>query len=971
MTVDLSTPAALQGFGLGALTLSLNGNAVPMGDGVSIVQIADGTYQIQGLASSQTQPGNYVLTVDASQIFNPAGQAGSGTSSVSWFLDQSPPVASLFTTATAQTTPIPVTVLFSKPVSGFDAGEVQVGSALLTNFQGSGNLYSFDLTPTSPGVTVTASIPAGTARDAAGNVNTASSVFSLPLATTGPTVVVTSSVSGSTNQARIPLTVAFSRLVVTNADALLEKIVVTNGTLTVANVPTFEGVYPFTLQPSGPGPVTVSVQVPAGVAEDVSGNPNSPSAPFSITFDNTPPSVVLTSADSPGTFQSPIPVTVLFTKPVTGFTAAGVSVGNATLADFSGIGDRYSFNLVPNGIGPVTAQVRAAVAQDAAGNTNTSSNAFSRVFEVVPVATLYSPAGANTTSTDYPVYIQFNEPVRLDPSKITVVQGSIVGAVTQVTPTTYLIHVQPTLPVGQASTTVTVSLLQLAATDAFGNQNQQSVKYLFNYSNYVPLVPTLTLIGTAGAYNQVQLSFNQPSVTNFDASKIAVSSNATIWGFSGSGNLYNFYVNALPTQSDYGTSMTLTVTIPAGAATGADGLPLQTPAALTINTGTINGPTVTITSNQTHDYWNATAIPVTVTFSETVTGFTVNSLNNYAPNATVSNFQQVSQDPAQYTFDLTPVGTPISVQVGINPTGITGVPSGKPLTGLSFTFIRNLVTGPIVTNVTSNATGTERPGSLVPIQVTFSSPVIVNPAKGVPVLFLNAAGPGGYAMATYVNGGSPAAPGTTLTFNYVVQPGQRTAHLDELSSGALTTLGQTTLVSGSILDATTQTAIPIPVLFDPGSPLSLGGNSQIAIGASATGVIQVSSTKPDGIYGVGTVIPITVQFNGAVTVDTTGGTPTLALAVAGGTGTAAATYVSGSGTNTLTFDFTPAAGQTSPALDYASTGALESQRRSDPDRRHLEPGRLDLAGPRHGGFAGNQRSPGRHRPPRAGARRLG
>ena len=395
-----------------------------------------------------------------------------------------------------------------------------------------------------------------------------------------------------------------------------------------------------------------------------------------------------------------------------------------------------------------------------------------------------------------------------------------------------------------------------------------------------------------------------------------------VWGFQGSGNLYNFYVAANPAQSDIGSSMTLTVTIPKGAATGVDGIPLATPASLTIDTGTITGPTVILTSGQTHDYWSNTAIPVTATFSEPVTGFTAGSLNNYSPNATVSNFQQNPQDLEQYTFDLTPVGSPNSVQVGINAGGITGVTSGKPLTGLSFTLIRNLVAGPVVTNVTSNASGTELPGSLIPVQVTFSSPVIVNTAVGLPVLLLNADGPGGNAMATYVGGGSPNAPSTTLVFNYVVQAGQRTADLDEFSSSAFISLGQSNLIAGNILDATTKNAIPTPVLFDPGSPRSLGGNTQIAVGTAATGVIDVSSTKPDGIYGVGTLIPITVQFNAPVTVKTTGGTPTLALAVAGGTGTANATYVSGSGTDTLTFDFTPIAGQTSPALDYTSTGAL-------------------------------------------------
>ena len=162
---------------------------------------------------------------------------------------------------------------------------------------------------------------------------------------------------------------------------------------------------------------------------------------------------------------------MIFSKPITGFNASSITVGNATVETSRAAAPttRSTSSRMASG----RSRPRSAgTATDAAGNTNTASNAFSRVFQVDPVATIYSTAPANTTSTDVPVYIQFNEPVRLSASGITVVQGSIQGAVTQVSPTTYLFHVKPTLPSGQQSTAVTVTLLQLAATDAFGNQNQ-------------------------------------------------------------------------------------------------------------------------------------------------------------------------------------------------------------------------------------------------------------------------------------------------------------------------------------------------------------------------------------------------------------------------------------------------------------------------------------------------------------------
>src|SRR6202011_3340774 len=83
---------------------------------------------------------------------------------------------------------------------------------------------------------------------------------------------------------------------------------------------------------------------------------------------------------------------------------------------------------------------------------------------------------------------------------------------------------------------------------------------------------------------------------------------------------------------------------------------------------------------------------------------------------------------------------------------------------------------------------------------------------------------------------------------------------------------------------------------------------------AAPTVTNVTSTKPDGAYPVGTLIPVTVTFSENVIVT---GSPTLALN-SGGT----ATYNSGSGTATLTFNYTVGAGDNSADLDYSATNSL-------------------------------------------------
>ncbi len=88
----------------------------------------------------------------------------------------------------------------------------------------------------------------------------------------------------------------------------------------------------------------------------------------------------------------------------------------------------------------------------------------------------------------------------------------------------------------------------------------------------------------------------------------------------------------------------------------------------------------------------------------------------------------------------------------------------------------------------------------------------------------------------------------------------------------------------------------------------------VTIDTTAPTISNVTSTAANGNYIAGATIAITVVFSDIVYVT---GTPQLAL-----NSGASANYTSGSGSNTLTFNYTVAAGQNSAALDYMSTSAL-------------------------------------------------
>ena len=219
------------------------------------------------------------------------------------------------------------------------------------------------------------------------------------------------------------------------------------------------------------------------------------------------------------------------------------------------------------------------------------------------------------------------------------------------------------------------------------------------------------------------------------------------------------------------------------------------------------------------------------------------------------------------------------------------------------TQISQVWVSPRVTGVTTTAApGTYSFGAVIPIQVTFNDAVTVN---GTPQIALNA---GGGAVANYASGSGTK----TLTFNYTVGNGQQALapnFLDYSSTAALTLNGGTirhTAAGAANLDA--ELGLPTP-----GSAASLKP-SQIAVDASTPTVTGVNSTTPNGTYGVGADVTITVAFNRAVNVT---GVPQLALNSGG-----VADYTSGTGTNTLTFTYTAAAGDFAADLDYTATGAL-------------------------------------------------
>jgi hypothetical protein len=156
------------------------------------------------------------------------------------------------------------------------------------------------------------------------------------------------------------------------------------------------------------------------------------------------------------------------------------------------------------------------------------------------------------------------------------------------------------------------------------------------------------------------------------------------------------------------------------------------------------------------------------------------------------------------------------------------------------------------------------------------------------------------------------------------------------ASGAITTVsgsGTTwTVTVGSVVgDGTLRldlNASGDPITDNYGNTLNAAHTGDQSYTVQHTPPAATSMTVPaNGTYGVGQDMDFTVTYSEAVTVDTTGGTPRIAISLDTG-GTVYATYLSGSGTSTLTFRYIPTSGQqdltgivTGTAVD-ANGGAL-------------------------------------------------
>lgn len=638
-TVRLSTSAASP-TNAGLIPVAVTFSESVRGFTVGDVAVTNGT--VSGFTGSGASyrfnaapaaDGRVTISVGAAVAQDTAGNNNLASNSLSLTSDSTAPGV-IVTSPSANPTnspAIPFRVTFQQAVAGFTATDPVITNGTITGFTGSGDTYRFQVAPTSDGL-VTVRVPAAVAQDLAGNDNLASGIVSILSDRTPPSAVLSTSINSPTNDASIPIRLQFSEAV---SGLTLSDIVVSNGT--ASNLTGSGSSYRFNVSPLADGSVTI--RLPKDVARDAARNGNTAATPLSILSDRTRPGARIVSTLASPTNAAEIPFQITFTEPVTGFTAGDIGVFNGQINGFSGSGSTYTVLVTPTAEF-VSVGILAGVAQDAAGNRNTSANSSVIRSDRDPPTTSITTNSASPTNADLiPFRIQFSEAVTgFFGSEIDITNGtlsSIAGS-----GATYDILVSPT-----ADGLVTVKVAGAVAKDAAGNGNLAATPVSVRSDRTAPTVDvSSSLISPTNAdVIPFKIVISEP-VTGFAQGDIQLV-NGGIMDFTPNAD-GSFTVNVVPNGDGQ-----VQLRVPAGSARDSAG-----------NDNTVGS--FAVTSDRTSPRATLTYNPppadslvlgtVTIEFTEPVTGLDINDLKlTFAGEVQLPLIgSMLSGSGATYTLDL-------------------------------------------------------------------------------------------------------------------------------------------------------------------------------------------------------------------------------------------------------------------------------------------------------------------------------
>lgn len=491
----------------------------------NLVSVSSSVYSVEVTPSGE---GDVEISVPQNVVADLATNVNTGSSVVTVTYDTTAPTVSLSSLVggSFNTSSFTVAISLSEAASDFDVSDITVGNGTLSNFSGSGTSYSVDVSPIAEG-DVEVSVASGSAHDLAGNGTLGSNTLSRTYDVTGPMVVVSSTSTLSTNLNPFVVIFTFNEGVY---GFTVGDLNVTNGSASNF-VAVSDTLYTVDVQPAAEGVVEISVV--GGVAQDSAGNDTIASAAFSRIYDETSPTVTLSSTAPAVTNTSIIPIVITFNEDVTGFGSADISVTNGTVSSLSGSGSVYTAEVVPSADGVVTVSVGSGVAVDSASNGNTPSLVLSRTVDRVGASvTITSSVGQICNTVPFSVTFTFSEWVSgFDVGDISVTNGAASnltgsGAV-------YTADITPS-----AEGEVTVSIPAGVVVDFPGNSNVASAPLSRIYDVAAPSVSLSTSLPNPTNTNPMVLSvaFSE-SVVGLSTGDFTVV-NGSVSALTGSGTTY-------------------------------------------------------------------------------------------------------------------------------------------------------------------------------------------------------------------------------------------------------------------------------------------------------------------------------------------------------------------------------------------------------------------------------------------------
>ena len=487
-------------------------------------------------------------------------------------LDENPTKASAPLTVTADVTnplprittdtqapatgPFEITITFPEPVTGFDASDLVVVNGAVSDFSGSGAVYTATVTPTAPPhdvKTITIDIAAGAGTDAGGNTSLAAEQFSIEADTRGPKPVITATIQPPVNRP-FTVTITFPEPV---TDFTIDDLVIAGGD--ASEFTGGDAVYTALITPSDSG--TLTIDIPFGAAVDVNGYESEEADTFSIEVDVTPPTGVITTAE-PGPFKDPFTITIVFSEPIQDLTPEDILITLGVVSNLEATEEsqtEYTALVTPEGSGTLTIELPPETFYDYNGHWNEEPVRFEVGVDTV------RPTLDITSNSDLPVK---------GPFSLTFVFSEVVNGFEHEDikfPTgagwlQTLHHTGPTTYTGTARPTTTGQILvrvpEGAATDAIGHENEEAEFQLSAFIDEDTERPRVRIWSSAtnpaqGPF-EIRIDFSEP-VVGMTADQLIVT-NGTVDRLTDRRSARTEYSTTLwPEQS-----RTVTVNLPAG-----------------------------------------------------------------------------------------------------------------------------------------------------------------------------------------------------------------------------------------------------------------------------------------------------------------------------------------------------------------------------------------------------------------------